>query len=176
MFDRSSGNIPRTIGAAFSETFRASGSVVLGYLGDGAVSIGPFHEGLCIAKVYRLSAIFLIENNLYGVATGAHEGTGFNDLILRSCGYNILGLVVDGMDPMAVKQGRAIGGSTRSRRSWAGDDRGQDLRLLPSEWNVSLQRFWLSNQKGRGAVETVRSAQVLAAAVNPTRLTGSETS
>ena len=113
LFDRASGNIgtqaivagniPYSSGIAFAEKFRGTGRVVVAYLGDGAVSIGLFHEGLCTAKAYGLPVVFVIENNLYGVATGVHQVTGLHDLILRSSGYNIPGLVVDGMDPLAVK-------------------------------------------------------------------------
>ena len=113
LFDRASGNIgtqaivagniPYSSGIAFAEKFRGTGRVVVAYLGDGAVSIGLFHEGLCTAKAYGLPVVFIIENNLYGVATSVHQVTGLHDLILRSSGYNIPGLVVDGMDPLAVK-------------------------------------------------------------------------
>lgn len=98
------GNVPYAAGIAFAEKFRDSGHVAVSFLGDGAVSIGPFHEGLCMAKVYHLPAIFVVENNLYGVATSVNEATQLNDLALRSSGYNIPGLIVDGMNPLAVKR------------------------------------------------------------------------
>jgi len=98
------GNIPYTSGLAYAEKFRGTGNVAVGYLGDGSISIGPFHEGLCIAKVYDLPAIFMIDNNQYGVSTGAHEATGLEDLAIRAAGYNIPGVIVDGMNPLAVKR------------------------------------------------------------------------
>ena len=98
------GNIPYTSGLAYAEKFRGTGCVAVGYLGDGSISIGPFHEGLCIAKVYDLPAIFIIDNNQYGVSTGAHEATGLEDLAIRASGYNIPGVIVDGMNPLAVKR------------------------------------------------------------------------
>ena len=57
-----------------------------------------------MAKVYSLPAIFVIENNQYGVATSAREATALEDLGIRSAGYNLPGLVVDGMNPLAVKR------------------------------------------------------------------------
>ena len=98
------GNIPYTSGIAFAEKFRGTGNVALAYLGDGAISIGPFHEGICLAKVYDLPAIFVIENNLYGVATPARQATGMDDLVIRAGGYNIPGLIVDGMNPLSMKR------------------------------------------------------------------------
>jgi 2-oxoisovalerate dehydrogenase E1 component len=98
------GNIPYVSGIAFAEKFRNTGNVALAFLGDGAISIGPFHEGLCVAKAYSLPVIFVIENNLYAVATSAREATALDDLVIRAGGYNIPGLIVDGMDPMAMKR------------------------------------------------------------------------
>ena len=98
------GNVPYTSGIAYAEKFRGTGNVAMGFAGDGAISIGPFHEGICIAKVYGLPAIFCIENNQYGVSTTAREATGLDDLVMRSSGYNVPGLIVDGMNPLAMKR------------------------------------------------------------------------
>ena len=98
------GNIPFTAGVAYAQKFRGTGNVALAFLGDGAVSIGPFHEGVCIATVYSLPAIFLIENNQYGVSTAVREATALDDLAIRAAGYNVPGIIVDGMNPLAVKR------------------------------------------------------------------------
>jgi 2-oxoisovalerate dehydrogenase E1 component len=98
------GNLPAAPGAALAEKMRGTGHVVVAYLGDGAISIGLFHEGVCMGKVYQLPVIFVIENNLYGVSTNARQATGMDDLVLRAAGHNMPGLVVDGMDPLAVKR------------------------------------------------------------------------
>ena len=98
------GNIPFTSGVAYAQKYRGKGHVALAFLGDGAVSIGPFHEGICIATVYKLPAIFVIENNQYGVSTPAREATSLVDLAVRAAGYNIPGLIVDGMNPLAMKR------------------------------------------------------------------------
>ncbi|MBI86422.1 MAG: MFS transporter [Planctomycetaceae bacterium] len=98
------GNVPYASGIAFAEKFRGTGNVALAFFGDGAVSIGPYHEGICISKVYQLPTIFFIENNLYGVSTNVREATSLGDLAIRAAGYNIPGLIVDGMNPLAVKR------------------------------------------------------------------------
>jgi len=114
LYDRESGNIgtnaivgggiPIASGAAFAEKSRGTGNVALCYLGDGAVSIGSFHEGIALATAWRLPAIFVIENNLYAVATHSQASSGLPDLAIRACGFNIPGLVADGMDPLAMKR------------------------------------------------------------------------
>ena len=98
------GGIPIASGAAFAEKLRNSGNVALCYLGDGAVSIGSFHEGISMAVVWKLPAIFVIENNLYAVATNNIETAGLTDLAIRACGFNIPGVIADGMDPLSMKR------------------------------------------------------------------------
>ena len=98
------GNLPAASGAALAEKMRKTGNVVVAYLGDGAVSIGLFFEGVGMAKTYQLPAIFVIENNLYAVSTDVRQATGLDDLVLRASGYNIPGLVVDGTAPLAMKR------------------------------------------------------------------------
>jgi 2-oxoisovalerate dehydrogenase E1 component len=101
------GGIPIAAGLAFAEKLRGSDGVALAFIGDGACSIGAFHEGISMARVWDLPAIFLVENNLYSVATTVRETVGFDDIVIRAAGQDMLGVVVDGMDVLAVK--RAVG-------------------------------------------------------------------
>ena len=41
--------VPAATGTAFASKYRNDGRVTVCLMGDGAVSIGPFHEGLCLA-------------------------------------------------------------------------------------------------------------------------------
>ena len=102
------GGIPIAAGIAFAEKYRGTKGVALTFLGDGAASIGAFHEGLSMARVWNLPAIFLIENNLYSVATTVRETVGFTDIAIRAAGHDMPGLVVDGMDVLAVAQAVAL--------------------------------------------------------------------
>lgn len=96
------GGIPMATGAAFTFSQRETGNVAVAFLGDGASSIGAFHESVSLARVMSLPTIFIIENNLYSVATTVAETVGFADIAIRSAGYNMPGLIADGMDPMAM--------------------------------------------------------------------------
>ena len=98
------GGIPIAAGLAFAEKLRGTGNVALTFIGDGACSIGAFHEGISMARVWNLPAIFLIENNLYSVATTVRETVGFEDIVIRAAGQDMLGVIVDGMDVLAVQQ------------------------------------------------------------------------
>lgn len=96
------GGIPIAAGIALAARLRGDSSVAVSFLGDGATSIGAFHEGISLARTWRLPAIFIVENNLYSVATTVRETAGFDELVIRAAGQDMPGIVVDGMDPVAV--------------------------------------------------------------------------
>lgn len=96
------GGIPVSAGQALASRLRGDGSVALASFGDGATSIGAFHEAAVLARTWRLPMIFLLENNRYAVATTLRETAGFEELAIRSSGYDMPALIVDGMDPIAV--------------------------------------------------------------------------
>lgn len=101
------GGIPMTTGAAFTFAQRKTGGVALAFFGDGASSIGALHEAMAMSRVMSLPMIFLVENNLYSVATTVAETVGFPDIVIRSAGHDMPGIIVDGMDPLAVRAGVA---------------------------------------------------------------------
>jgi 2-oxoisovalerate dehydrogenase E1 component len=96
------GGIPIAAGQGLAAKLRATGGVALTAFGDGSVSIGAFHEAASLARALGLPVIFLVENNLYSVATTVVETAGFSDLAIRASGYDMPALIVDGMDPVAV--------------------------------------------------------------------------
>jgi 2-oxoisovalerate dehydrogenase E1 component len=99
------GGIPMTTGAAFAFAQRGTGGVALAFFGDGASSIGALHESMAMSRVMSLPMIFLVENNLYSVATTVAETVGFPDIAIRAAGHDMPGIIVDGMDPLAVRAG-----------------------------------------------------------------------
>jgi 2-oxoisovalerate dehydrogenase E1 component len=92
------GGIPVTAGLAYAEKFRGTGRVSLSFFGDGAVNIGSFHEALNLAGLWKLPAIFVIENNEYAVGTRADQATAIRDICLRCGSYGLHGRQVEGDD------------------------------------------------------------------------------
>lgn len=92
------GQVPVGLGAAFTAKYLSSGNVSLIFLGDGAVQQGTFHESLNIAALWRLPAIFVIENNQYGMGTAIDRASAVDDFTLKAPGYNMEGVCVDGMN------------------------------------------------------------------------------
>jgi len=98
------GGIPIATGAALSAKLRKSGQVALCFFGDGASNQGTFHEAINIAASFSLPAVYLCENNLYGVGTRQSQVRKVEDIAERAKAYDIPGVIVDGNDVVAVYQ------------------------------------------------------------------------
>jgi pyruvate dehydrogenase E1 component alpha subunit len=102
---------PIAVGAAFSDRYRGTRNVAISFFGDGASNQGTFHEAVNLAALYHLPVVFVCENNLFGEFTPQHRHQAVIDIADRAAGYGIPGVVVDGMDVIAVYEaaGQAIG-------------------------------------------------------------------
>ena len=96
------GGIPIATGAALSAMLRRSGQVAVAFFGDGAANEGSFHESLNQAGAWRLPAIYVCENNLYGFSVPFGVASAVVDIAGRAAGYGFPGVVVDGNDVVAV--------------------------------------------------------------------------
>jgi TPP-dependent pyruvate/acetoin dehydrogenase alpha subunit len=105
-------------GAALSAKMRKSGQVALAFFGDGAVNQGAFHEGLNIAAVWKLPAIFVCENNRYAVSMAVEQATGGGSIVARAAAYGMPGMQVDGQDVLAVYA--AVGAAVARARAGEG--------------------------------------------------------
>ena len=92
------GQIPIGLGAAFRARYMGTDQVSLVFLGDGAVNQGTFHESLNMASLWQLPAIFIIENNQYGMGTSVNRASSVQDMTLKAQGYGMEGVLVDGMN------------------------------------------------------------------------------
>ncbi len=113
-------NLPITVGAALSAQYLRTGAVSVAFFGDGATNIGAFHESLNLAAIWRLPALFVIENNLYGEYSPLASTTPITRLADRASSYDMPGVQVDGNDVVSVRsvalaaigQARSGGGPT----------------------------------------------------------------
>jgi TPP-dependent pyruvate/acetoin dehydrogenase alpha subunit len=87
-----------------AQRYRNTNNVAVGFFGDGATGTGNFHEGINMAAVLRVPAIFVCENNLYAQFTPARDAVPIDDIAIRAQGYGIPGEIVDGQDVIAVHQ------------------------------------------------------------------------
>ena len=95
-------HLPITVGAAFAAQYRGTGAVSLAFFGDGATNIGAFHEALNLASIWKVPAIFVCENNLYGEYSPYATTTPVDRLSDRADSYAMASDRVDGNDVLAV--------------------------------------------------------------------------
>lgn len=93
---------PIAVGAAFSIQYRQANNVAVTFFGDGASNEGSFHEAANMASLYKLPLLFVCENNGYGEFTPQESHQAISDVADRAAGYGMPGIVVDGMDVIAV--------------------------------------------------------------------------
>src|ERR1019366_2470273 len=95
--------IPLATGAALQLKRKGQGAVAVSFFGDGATNEGGFHESLNMASLWKLPALYVCENNLYGEFTRQDQHQVIKDVADRAASYGIPGVIVDGNDVLAVR-------------------------------------------------------------------------
>ena len=60
------GGLPQITGAALAFQMRGEPRVAVAFFGDGATNIGTFHESLNLAQLWKVPAVFVLEDNELG--------------------------------------------------------------------------------------------------------------
>jgi pyruvate dehydrogenase E1 component alpha subunit len=123
------GQIPLATGTAFASKYKGTDQVTLCFFGEAAVNQGAFHESLNMAQLWKLPAIYICENNQYGMGTSLERAMSLRDIAQKACAYEVASEFVDGMDVLAVREAtqRAV---ERGRKSY-----------LPTLLEVRTYRF-----------------------------------
>jgi len=95
---------PIAVGAAFANKYRVKGQVAVAFFGDGSTNICAFHEAANMACALHLPIVFACENNEYGEFTPRDKTMAITDVVDRAAGYGMPGVIVDGMDVIAVHE------------------------------------------------------------------------
>ena len=90
-------------GLAFAGKYRGDDSVSFVYFGDGASNQGQVYESFNMAQLWKLPAIYIIENNQYAMGTSIERSSSTTELYMRGASFGIPGEQVDGMDVIAVR-------------------------------------------------------------------------
>lgn len=94
--------VPHAAGIAYGAKLRGDDIVVYVSFGEGTASQGDVHEGMNFAAVHKLPVIFLCQNNRYAISVPQQKQMAVENVADRAAGYGFPGVVVDGMDPLAV--------------------------------------------------------------------------
>ncbi|CAG8557658.1 9747_t:CDS:2, partial [Acaulospora morrowiae] len=108
--------VPVGTGIAFTQKYMETKNATFILYGDGAANQGQVFEAYNMAKLWSLPAIFVCENNLYGMGTSASRSSANTQYYTR--GQYIPGVQVNGMDVLAVKQ------ACKWAKDWTTSDKG----------------------------------------------------
>ena len=89
------------VGMAWAFKLRGEQRCALSFFGDGATSVGDWHEAMNLAGLWRVPAIFVLEHNGYAYSTPSSRQFVV-DPLERAAVYGIAAASVDGNDVEAV--------------------------------------------------------------------------
>lgn len=92
----------QTAGVALGLQKRGKKAVAVTYTGDGGSSQGDFYEGINFAGAFKSPAVFIVQNNQYAISTPREKQTAAATIAQKAVAAGIPGVLVDGMDPLAV--------------------------------------------------------------------------
>jgi pyruvate dehydrogenase E1 component alpha subunit len=82
-------HVPVATGHAFASKYLGDNGVTFCFLGDGALAIGPTHEGWTLAGLWKLPIVFVVENNRYSMGTPLERSIPVSDVTIKAPGYNM---------------------------------------------------------------------------------------
>lgn len=96
-------NVPLATGVAYAIKYRGGDQVCVCFMGDSVPNTGAFHEALNMAGLWKLPAVYVIENNRYGMGTAVERAAAIPDIYRRGDAYGIPNAECDGQDVFAVR-------------------------------------------------------------------------
>src|SRR5690606_22337416 len=83
---------------AFKSNYDEDNAVSFIFFGDGATVQGTLHETMNLASLWDLPAIFICEDNQYGMGTSNARAIANTDIASKAEAYGIKGHTLNGMD------------------------------------------------------------------------------
>jgi len=98
------GHVPLAAGCAFKSKYLGLDEVTLCFLGEGAVSIGDFHEAMSLAALWNLPLVTLVENNEYSMGTPLSRTLSIADVSQKALAYGMARDRVKATDVLVMRE------------------------------------------------------------------------
>jgi 2-oxoisovalerate dehydrogenase E1 component len=89
-------------GIAMAFMMRAEPRVAVSFIGEGATSLGEWHEAINACAARKLPAVFCVQNNQTALSTSQSEQSAVRVFADKAIGYGIPAVTIDGTDPDAI--------------------------------------------------------------------------
>src|SRR5436190_3604882 len=89
-------------GVAMAFALDKNDRVAVSFVGEGATSLGEWHEAINACAARRLPAIFCVQNNQTALSTPVSEQSAVRVFADKALGYGVPGVTVDGTDPEQI--------------------------------------------------------------------------
>src|SRR5436305_2376780 len=89
-------------GIAMAFHLRNEDRVAVSFIGEGATSLGEWHEAINACAARKLPAIFCVQNNQTALATPLCDQSAVRVFADKALGYGVPGITVDGTDPEQI--------------------------------------------------------------------------
>lgn len=93
--------LPIAAGLGIAAQLDGDGKVVAVTFGDGATSIGAYHEAMNMAALWKLPVLFVCQNNQWAEHTPLADYTAAPEFAQRAASYGMDARKIDGFDPIA---------------------------------------------------------------------------
>jgi pyruvate dehydrogenase E1 component alpha subunit len=94
--------VEHAVGLAWASRYKGEDAAAVCFIGDGGTSEGDFHEGLNFASVWKVPAVFIVQNNQWAISIPRKDQTASQTIAQKGIAYDIPCLQVDGNDPLAM--------------------------------------------------------------------------
>jgi TPP-dependent pyruvate/acetoin dehydrogenase alpha subunit len=89
-------------GVALAFKMQKKDDITMAFCGEGATSLGFWHEAVNFASVHQLPIVYVVQNNRWAESVNIKYQMRNEDVATRAAGYGIPGISVDGQDVVAV--------------------------------------------------------------------------
>ncbi|HKR66189.1 MAG TPA: thiamine pyrophosphate-dependent enzyme, partial [Thermoanaerobaculia bacterium] len=89
-------------GIAMAFQLRREDRVAVSFIGEGATSLGEWHEAINACAARKLPAIFCIQNNQTALSTPVRDNSAVRVFADKGPGYGIPSITIDGTDPEEI--------------------------------------------------------------------------